>query len=62
MPVQVGGPPRSSEYEKDGVKHRSVECKVESILKLDRAERQEITSAAEDERFDENLLQWAKSG
>ena len=45
--VQVEGPLRSSEYEKDGVKHRSVECKVESILKLDRAERQDTPAAAD---------------
>ncbi len=38
--VQVEGPLRSREYEKDGVKHRVFECKAESILKLDRAERQ----------------------
>ena len=39
--VQVEGPLRSREYVKDGVKHRVFECKAESILKLDRAERQE---------------------
>lgn len=39
--VQVEGPLRSREYEKDSVKHRVLECKAESILKLDRAERQE---------------------
>ncbi len=39
--VQVEGPLRSREYQKDGVTHRSYECKAESILKLDRAERQE---------------------
>ena len=35
--VQVEGPLRSREYDKDGVTHRSYECKVASILKLDRA-------------------------
>ena len=30
---------RSREYEKDGVKHRVFECRLESVLKLDRAER-----------------------
>jgi single-strand DNA-binding protein len=30
---------RGREYEKDGVKHKVFECRLESILKLDRAER-----------------------
>jgi hypothetical protein len=37
--VQVEGELRSREYEKDGVKHRVFECRLESVLKLDRAER-----------------------
>jgi single-strand DNA-binding protein len=37
--VQVEGELRGREYEKDGVKHKVVECRLESILKLDRAER-----------------------
>ena len=37
--VQVEGELRGREYEKDGVKHRVFECRLESILKLDRAER-----------------------
>ncbi len=36
---------RSREYEKDGIRHRVFECKTESILKLDRAERQETPTA-----------------
>ena len=40
--IQVEGPLRSREYEKDGVTHRSYECKAESILKLDRAAREEV--------------------
>ena len=44
--VQVEGPLRSREYEKDGVKQRVYECKAESILKLDRAERQEAPEPA----------------
>jgi single-strand DNA-binding protein len=47
--VHVEGPLRSREYEKDGVKHRVFECKAESILKLDRAEREEAPAPAEDE-------------
>jgi single-strand DNA-binding protein len=39
--VQVEGELRSREYEKDGVKHKIFECRLESILKLDRAARQE---------------------
>jgi hypothetical protein len=31
--------PRSSEYEKDGVKHRIVEIRTKSILKIDRAKQ-----------------------
>ena len=37
--VLVQGALRSREYEKDGVKHKVFECRLESILKLDRAER-----------------------
>ncbi len=43
--VQVEGPLRSREYEKDGVTHRSFECKAESILKLDRAHREDLPTA-----------------
>ena len=39
--VQVGGDLRGREYEKDGSKHKVFECRLESILKLDRAERRE---------------------
>jgi single-strand DNA-binding protein len=47
--VQIEGELRSREYEKDGAKHRVWECIAQSILKLDRAERQEgaTTPAAE---------------
>jgi single-strand DNA-binding protein len=37
--VQVEGELRGLEYEKDGVKRKVFECRLESILKLDRAER-----------------------
>ena len=44
--VQVEGPLYSREYTSaDGLKQRIWECKAESILKLDRAERQESASA-----------------
>jgi single-strand DNA-binding protein len=43
--VLVEGSLRSREYEKDGVKHRMYECKADSILKLDRAERSEPPAA-----------------
>jgi single-strand DNA-binding protein len=46
--VEVEGELRSREYEKDGVTHRAFECHVESILKLDRAARQETSAAGED--------------
>ena len=39
--VQVEGELRGREYEKDGAKHKVFECRLESILKLDRAERRE---------------------
>jgi single-strand DNA-binding protein len=39
--VQVEGELRSREYEKDGAKHRIFECRVETILKLERAARRE---------------------
>jgi single-strand DNA-binding protein len=37
--VQVEGELRGREYEKDSVKHKVFECRLESILMLDRAER-----------------------
>ncbi len=37
--VHVEGELRAREYEKDGVKQKVFECRLESILKLDRAER-----------------------
>ena len=46
--VQVEGELRSREYEKDGVKHRIFECRLESILKLDRAARQEEPESGEE--------------
>jgi single-strand DNA-binding protein len=47
--VHVEGPVRSREYERDGAKHRVWECRVESILKLDRPERPEQTATAEED-------------
>src|SRR5436305_1481658 len=44
--VQIEGPLRSREYQKDGATHRVFECKAESILKLDRAERQDAYSSS----------------
>jgi single-strand DNA-binding protein len=38
--LQVEGELRSREYEKDAVKHRIVEIRTKSILKLDRAKQQ----------------------
>jgi len=46
--VQVEGELRSREYEKDGVNHRVFECRIESILKLDRAARQETPESGDD--------------
>jgi single-strand DNA-binding protein len=37
--VQVEGELRGREYQEDGVKHKVFECRLESILKFDRAER-----------------------
>lgn len=42
--VQVEGELRSREYEKDGVTHKVFECRVNSILKLDRAIRDEASN------------------
>ncbi len=53
--VQVEGPLRSREYEKDGINHRTYECKAESILKLDRAEQAETTAAADGRLADEDV-------
>ena len=36
--VYVEGELRSREYDRDGVTHRTFECRVDSILKLDRAQ------------------------
>ena len=46
--VQVEGELRSREYEKDGVTQKIFECRVGSILKLDRAIRQEEPQAVDD--------------
>ncbi len=45
--VQVEGERRSRDYEKSGVSQRIFECHVESILKLDRAARLEVSDAGE---------------
>jgi single-strand DNA-binding protein len=39
--LQVEGELRSREYDKGGVKHKAFECRLESILKLDRAAHRE---------------------
>ena len=39
--VHVEGELRNREYEKDGVTHRVFECRVSSILKLDRVARED---------------------
>ena len=39
--VQIEGELRSRKYEKNGVTHKNFECRVYSILKLDRAVREE---------------------
>ena len=41
MHLQVEGELRSREYQRDGATHRVWEVRADSILKLDRAERQE---------------------
>ena len=46
--VQVEGELRSRDYEKDGVTHRVFEYRVESVLKLDRAARQETPEPGDD--------------
>jgi single-strand DNA-binding protein len=46
--VQAEGELRSREYEKDGVTHKIFECRVGSILKLDRAVRQEESDDTDD--------------
>ena len=46
--VQVEGELRSRGYEKDGVTHRVFECRVESVLKLDRAARQDAADSGDD--------------
>ena len=46
--VEVEGELRSREYEKGGVTQRVFECCIESILKLDRAARQEAPDSDED--------------
>ena len=43
--ILVEGSLRSREYERDGVKHRVWECKADSIVRLDRAQRAEDETA-----------------
>jgi len=45
----VQGPLRSREYEKDGLKHRVMELRADSIGKLDRAVRREEGDTRSDE-------------
>jgi len=45
--VLVEGSLRSREYERDGVKHRVWECKADTILKLDRAQRADEAAGTE---------------
>ncbi|MCU1328648.1 MAG: single-strand binding protein [Bryobacterales bacterium] len=47
--VQVEGELRSREYQKDGIAHRVSECRLESILKLDRAARRSEPEADQTE-------------
>jgi single-strand DNA-binding protein len=53
--LQVEGELRSREYEKDGARHRVWECIADSILKLDRAERQEGAAAPDGEPSAEDV-------
>ncbi|MGD1098268.1 MAG: single-stranded DNA-binding protein [Bryobacteraceae bacterium] len=46
--VQVEGELRSRAYEKDGVTRKIFECRVGSILKLDRTIRQEDPNGSDD--------------
>ena len=46
--IAIEGELRSREYEKDGVTQKIFECRVGSILKLDRAIRQEEPQAGDD--------------
>ncbi len=50
--VQVEGEVRSREYQREGASHRVWEVRTDSILKLDRAERQEEPVPAEAEPSD----------
>jgi single-stranded DNA-binding protein len=46
--IQVEGELRSREYQKDGVTHRIWECKASRIAKLDRMERADDNSSADE--------------
>jgi single-strand DNA-binding protein len=46
--IQVEGELRSREYQKDGVTHRIWECKASRIAKLDRIERADDNSSADE--------------
>ena len=52
MHLQVEGELRSREYQREGASHRVWEIRAESILKLDRAERQDEPVPAEAEPSD----------
>ena len=47
--VLVQGPLRTREYDRDGVTHRIVELRADSIGKLDRAVRRDDADAGPDE-------------
>ena len=52
MHLQVEGEIRSREYQREGAAHRVWEVRTDSILKLDRAERQEQPAPPEAEPSD----------
>jgi len=51
--VLVEGSLRSREYERDGVKHRVWECKADTILKLDRAQRADEQAGGEQQNAEQ---------
>jgi single-strand DNA-binding protein len=59
--IQVEGELRSREYQKDGVTHRIWECKASRIAKLDRMERADDNSSADESVENEPPLWGSRS-
>jgi hypothetical protein len=53
--------PTSREYEKDGVKHKVFECRLESILKLDRGDAAGTNLTIQRANYQRGAFHWCPS-